>query len=62
MKRIMGIFLNAAFCVMDKSSQMDQTASTEYQAYLVIAFITLNCNSCCMYHVFPTKESLLRLR
>ena len=56
MQRMMGIFLNAAFCVMDKSSQMDQTASTEYQAYQVIASITLNCNSCCMYHVSPLKS------
>lgn len=58
---MMGIFLNAAFCLMNKSSQMDQTASTEYQAYLAIAFITLNCNSRCMYHVFPTKKPLLSL-
>lgn len=30
-------------------------------AYLVITFITMNRNSCFMYHVLPTKEHLLSL-
>lgn len=57
---IMKIYTPMLMCVCIYRDQNDVNKINLF-AYLVITFITMNRNSCFMYHVFPTKEHLLSL-